>query len=134
MAFFYFCQKSEERGHAYSSGLLRSRSRPLNAFTLVEIMIAVVVVSVGVAATFSMFTFSHLQNALEQERSRAHQLICQKMEEVRQDLQTRITPGTQVTVWDNGTPDNNTDDTVGTIAVIVRDPKTGVQYAAGSIL
>ena len=107
--------------------------RPLRGFTLVEVMVATFIVAIGMTATLSMLMFSRLQNELEQERSRAYQIVTEEMEQVRHELFTRISGGKTTTVWDNGTTDTTTDDTIGTLAVIVRDPKTGAQLFAAPV-
>jgi hypothetical protein len=38
----------------------------------------------------------------------------------------------QKTIWDNGTPDDTSDDTLGDLEVIVKDLKTGATLAPGT--
>jgi Tfp pilus assembly protein PilV len=90
------------------------------AFTLVETMFAVFIVSITFTASMSLIGYIRMQSTLDQERARAHQIVVGEMERVRFELYTRVTGGDQITVWDNGTPDDNTDDTVGTLEVIMR--------------
>ena len=85
-------------------------------------MIAVVIVAIGMIASLQLLTFQHVINTLEQERARARQIVSEEMERLRHELYTRIEGGQSVTVWDNGTPDNTSDDTMGVLAVTVRDP------------
>jgi type II secretory pathway pseudopilin PulG len=99
---------------------LRRKARSAG-FTLVEAMIATAVVALGFTATVSLLTVTRVNNDLEQERARAHQIVLEEMERVRLELFTRISPGRETTVWDNGTPDDDTDDTVGTLTVLMRD-------------
>ena len=112
------------------SGLSLITSERQFAFTLIEAMVAVMITAIGMISALQLLTFSHVQNDLEQERSRAHQIVCEEMERLRHELYTRITGGTTVTIWDNGTPDDTTDDTVGTLEVIVRDTNGGALTAA----
>jgi prepilin-type N-terminal cleavage/methylation domain-containing protein len=98
-----------------------TKSRARRGFTLVEAAIGIVIVSIGAIATLTLLMFTRLHNAEQQERARAHQIVSQEMEQRHADLYTNLTPGTTVTIWDNGTPDDTTDDTVGTLFIYVRD-------------
>lgn len=93
--------------------------------SLIEVLIAVFIVSIGMLATLSLLTWCRIHNDLEQERARAHQVVSQEMEQVRHELFTRVTAGQTITIWNNGTPDDTTDDTQGTLEVVMRDPDTG---------
>jgi prepilin-type N-terminal cleavage/methylation domain-containing protein len=95
--------------------------RQRRGFTLIEAVITVLIVAMGCIGALSLIQFLRLQNVLAQERARAHQIVCEEMDRQRHELFPQITGGTTVTVWDNGTPDDPTDDTMGTIEVIVRD-------------
>lgn len=99
-------------------------------FTLVEAAVASVITLLGMIGGLSLMTFNVMQNDLEQERSRAHQIVVEELERVRHSLYTRIRSGSAVTIWDNGTPADPTDDTTGTIEVIVRDATGGALVAA----
>lgn len=90
-------------------------------FSLIESMIATAILSLGFLGTVSLITFARVQNDLEQERARAHQIVTEKLEEIQRDLYTFLTPGSEVTIWDNGTPDNSSDDTTGQLEVVARD-------------
>ena len=90
-------------------------------FSLIETMIAILIVTLGSISTISMLTATHIQNDMSQERARAHQMVSGEMERVRLELFPRANPGQQVTVWDNGTPDDESDDSVGTLEVVMRD-------------
>jgi hypothetical protein len=96
-------------------------------------MVAVVIVALVMTATLTLLIFSRIDNALEQERTRAHQVVTQEMERVAHELYTRVTGGRQVLVWDNGTPNDLTDDTMGTLEVIIRNPQTGAQLFAAPV-
>lgn len=102
-------------------------------FTLIEVLVAVLVVSVSFTAVMTLLIFDSVCNNFEQERIRAHQIVSEEMENVRRTLYTRLTSGRTVTVWDNGTPAITTDDTVGTLEVTVRDPKSGVQLTQAPV-
>lgn len=96
--------------------------------SLLEVLITVLVVAVSMISILTMMMQATAVSTLEQERARANQLVCQYMEEkVIFPPLPEISSGTQVTVWDNGTPNNPADDTVGTIKIIAYDMKTGVQ-------
>lgn len=88
-------------------------------------MIAMMIVMMGSIATISMLSAAQSENSIEQERARAHQIISEQMERVRFQLYSLVTAGQQVTVWDNGTPDDTADDTTGTLEVIIKDPESG---------
>jgi Tfp pilus assembly protein PilE len=101
------------------------RRRTRTGFTLVEAMITTMIVFIGMLAIISLVQWCQISNGMEQERARAHQIVSQEMEQVRLQLYTRVTAGTTVTVWDNGTPDDPDDDTIGELEVRMRDPDTG---------
>lgn len=98
-------------------------------FTLIEAMVTVLVITAASIGGIEMVVFVRTQNTLEQERSRANQIVCSEMERLRYELYTHITGGSTVTVWDNGTPDT-ADDTIGTLSVIVHDPDGNLLTAA----
>ncbi|MFW6255983.1 MAG: type II secretion system protein [Candidatus Sumerlaeota bacterium] len=99
--------------------------RHQSGFTLVECIIAVAICSILFLATLSALNFARVHNELEQERNRAHQIVCQYMEEERFRLFSWTQSESEQTIWDNGTPENTEDDTIGTLEVEVRDPETG---------
>jgi prepilin-type N-terminal cleavage/methylation domain-containing protein len=101
------------------------------AFTLIESMIAVVILSIGMICSLTLMSFTTLQNNLEQERARAHQVVTEQMERVRYSIYTQVTPGSTVTVWDNGTTDTS-DDTKGTLEIIARNP-AGTKLTAAPV-
>ena len=68
-------------------------------FTLIEALISVMIFTFSCIAGLTLMGFSQLQNMLEQERARAHQVVTQEMERVRHQLYTRITGGNTVTIW-----------------------------------
>lgn len=90
-------------------------------FTLAEAVIGIAVVTLGAISTISLLMFTRLHNAEEQERARAHQIVSERMERVRLELFAAVIPGEDLTVWDNGTPDDPTDDTQGTLSVTIFD-------------
>ena len=102
-------------------------------FSLVELLIAVAIAAFGILSTLSLLIFDQAQNDQEQQRARAHQIVCEEMERVRHELFSRVTSGTEVTVWDNGTPDDATDDTQGTMEVVISDPATGAELTAAPV-
>lgn len=99
-------------------------------FTIVETVIASAIAAFSIMATLSLLTFARLVNEIEQERARAHQIVCQKLEIERYQLFTWTQTGSEVTIWDNGTPDNETDDTKGLLEIVVTDPATGAVLLA----
>lgn len=101
-----------------------------SGFTIIESLIASLIVTIGLLATLSLLSWSRQHNAREQERARAHQIVSQELEQVRLELFSRLNPGQQISVWDNGTPDVSTDDTVGTLEIIMTDPDTGATLSA----
>lgn len=107
-----------------------TRQNTTKGFTLIESMIAMVIVSIGFIATMTSLTFARIQNDLEQERARAHQIVSEQLEQVRSNLYTYISSGQAVTVWDNGTPDDTTDDTTGLMIVRARDTAGNVIASA----
>lgn len=99
-------------------------------FTLIESVIAIVIVSLGAISTMSLLMNSRVHNHNEQERARAHQIVSEEMDRVRLELFSRITANETVTVWDNGTPDDTSDDVIGTLDVIIRDTDGNALAAA----
>lgn len=102
-------------------------------FTLVEAMIAMSIAALGATSTLTMLTMERVGNSMEQERSRAHQMVSEELERVRLELYPRITAASQVTVWDNGTPNDTSDDTLGTKEVVFKNPETGATLAAAPV-
>lgn len=95
------------------------------AFTLIECIFASAIASVSILATFSVLGFARMNNELEQQRSRAHQIVCQKLEIERYQLFTWTQTDSVQTIWDNGTLDDISDDITGQLRLTVKDPKTG---------
>lgn len=124
-------QPKEEQPHRVAELRRRGSIAPRNGqgFTLIEALIAMSILAFGFIATVTLITSTQVNNSMEQERARAHQIVSEEMEQVRHNLYTRITPGRQITVWDNGTPDDTLDDTTGNLTVTIRDP-SGVELAA----
>lgn len=108
--------------------MMTSKSRM--GLSLIEAMISVTILAIGMLGSMSLMSYTRHQNELEQERARAHQIITEEMEQLRLELYTRLSGGSQVTVWDNGTPDDVTDDTMGNLMVQIRDPYTNTDLAA----
>lgn len=114
--------------HRSTGGFIRAQW----AFTLIESLVTVLIVTAASIGGIEMAIFVRTQNTMEQERSRAHQVVCSEMERLRSSLYTHITGGSTVTIWDNGTPDDSSDDTIGTLDVIVRD-KAGTLLTAAPV-
>lgn len=104
--------------HARKNRLSNRRSR---GFSLIEVMIAVLVVSIGFVATVQLITTMYVFNKLEEERAQAHQILAHELEKMRLDLISRIRPSEVVTIWDGGTPDDPSDDLNGTLEITMRD-------------
>ncbi len=98
-------------------------------FTLVECLLALVLATLIFTATLSMLGFARSHNQVEQERCRAHQIVCQALETERFNLFPKTQSDSIVTVWDNGTPADPSDDTTGELDITVRDPATGTVLA-----
>lgn len=96
-----------------------------SGFTLIECMISVAVAALLFLTTLGLLSYARVNNQFEQERARAHQIVSERLEVERYRLFTWTVSQSQQTVWDNNTPDDSTDDTVGTLEVVVKDPKTG---------
>lgn len=97
----------------------------VGGFTLIECMIASVIAVVCFLGTIYLLMFARMHNEIEQERARAHQIVCQALELELYKLFTWTKSQSQKTIWDNGTPSNPNDDTIGTLEVIIKNPKTG---------
>jgi prepilin-type N-terminal cleavage/methylation domain-containing protein len=91
-------------------------------FSLVECLIASAIAALAIIATLSLILYVRMSNEIEQERTRAIQIICQRLDEETFHLFTWTKADSIVTIWDNGTPNDPNDDTKGTLEVIVRDP------------
>lgn len=104
--------------------------RSRDGFTIIEVLIAMSIAALSMLAILTTLQLTRINNSIEQERSRAHQIVSEQLERVRFQLYTMITAGTQITVWDNGTPDDATDDTQGTLEIRIIDPETGIALAA----
>ena len=99
-------------------------SKKTAGFTLVECLIASAIAAISFLATLYILAFARIHNEMEQERTRAHQIVCQKLEIERYQLFTWTHAQSEQTIWDNGTPDDTSDDTVGTLELIVKHPET----------
>lgn len=99
----------------------RSPKRLRGGFTLVEALIAIVIVTLASISTLSLLMFARMHNAQEQERARAHQIATERMDRLLHELFPTVVAGEDITVWDNGTPDDTSDDTQGVITVSLRD-------------
>jgi type II secretory pathway pseudopilin PulG len=100
--------------------MLYTRRTP-RAFTLIEATIAIVIVTLGSISTFSLMMFTRLHNEEEQERARAHQIASAYMERVKAELFSATAGFEDVQLWDNGTPEDPSDDTACNVAVTLRD-------------
>jgi prepilin-type N-terminal cleavage/methylation domain-containing protein len=98
-------------------------------FTLIECLLALVLATLIFTATLSALGFARAHNQVEQERCRAHQIVCQALETERFNLFPKPQSGSIVTVWDNGTPTDPADDTTGELDITVRNPATGATLA-----
>ncbi len=110
----------------------RYPSATRRAFSLIEALVTILIITAASIGGIEMAIFIRTQNTMEQERLRAHQIVCSEMERLRSNLYTHITGGSTVTVWDNGTPDDTSDDTIGILEVVVRD-KTGALLTAAPV-
>ena len=119
---FRFSQRSPARFSRRPRGFGRPlRARCRRGVTLLESIISLLIVALGFLSTTTLVVLSQTQNDLEQERSRASQIVSDRLERIQRDLYPFITPGSEITIWDNGTPDDDADDTLGTIEVVARD-------------
>lgn len=89
-------------------------------FTLVEALIAIVIVTAGSISTLTLLMATRAHSAQEQERARAHQIATERMERVLHELFPTVVSAEEITVWDNGTP-TPYDDTSGTISIALYD-------------
>ncbi|MFC1601708.1 prepilin-type N-terminal cleavage/methylation domain-containing protein [Candidatus Sumerlaeota bacterium] len=101
------------------------RNKRTAGFNLLEVMVAVAVLGICFLGTLSVLAFARLQNELEQQRTRAHQIVSQALEIEAYELFTYSSTVVETTIWDNGTPDDPSDDTMGWLVVIVSNPDTG---------
>lgn len=100
---------------------LPTSPRRRSGFSLVEALIAIVIVTAGSVSTLSLLMTTRSHNAHEQERARAHEIATERMERVLHELFPTVVAAEEITVWDNGTPDTPHDDTTGTISVLLYD-------------
>jgi type II secretory pathway pseudopilin PulG len=94
------------------------------AFTLIECVLAVGVCSVVALATLSGLSFARTKNELEQERTRAHQIVTQWLEVNRFQLFTWTSTEAPQVLWSNNSGAAQ-DDTNGTLEVVVTNPLDG---------
>jgi len=97
-----------------------SYTKRTRGFSLIEVMVAMSVVLLGSISTIGLITQSKVISYSERDRARAHQIVMKEMEKVRRQLFSQVAPATEVTLWDNKTPDDPTDDTVGTLEMHMR--------------
>ena len=99
--------------------------RNWKGFTLLEAVIASAIATFATLTILYLLAFLQLHNELEQETNRAFQIVTQAMDLQRYQLFSWAQSYTVQTIWDNGTPTDPKDDTVGQLEIIVKDPKTG---------
>ena len=109
------------------------QSRMQAAFTLIECMVAMAIASILFLATLSALSFARVTNEIEQQRCRAHQVVCQAMDQECAKLFTWTASNAMQTIWDNNTPDNPNDDTVGNLEVRVTDVATGTELTTTTV-
>lgn len=93
-------------------------------FTLIECVIAVAVCAILMLATISALIFARTKNEIEQERTRAHQIVTEWLEVNRFQLFTFTSTLAPQVIWGNNTT-STSDDTNGTLEVEVRNAATG---------
>ncbi|MBN1903090.1 type II secretion system protein [Candidatus Sumerlaeota bacterium] len=94
-------------------------------FTLIESLIAAVIATLSIISILFLLGFLRTHNELEQERNRAFQIVTQALDLEAYKLFSYTESRSVQTIWDKGTPTDASDDTIGYLEVIVRDPKTG---------
>jgi type II secretory pathway pseudopilin PulG len=94
------------------------------AFTLIECVFAMGICSVIALSTLSALSFAREKNELEQERTRAHQIVTQWLEVNRFNLFTWTSTQAPQVLWANSTA-TTSDDTNGTLEVVVTNPADG---------
>lgn len=92
---------------------------------MVESLIAASISTISIIAILYLLAFLRTHNELEQERNRAFQIVTQALDLETYKLFSWTESRKIQTIWDKGTPTDTSDDTVGSLEVIVRDPKTG---------
>ncbi|HBF33246.1 TPA: hypothetical protein DDW35_01655 [Candidatus Sumerlaeota bacterium] len=103
---------------------VRTYSAGRRAFTLIECVFALGICSVIAVATLSSLTFARAKNELEQERTRAHQIVTQWLEVNRFNLFTWTSTLSPQVLWGNNSSATG-DDTNGTLEVVVTNPLDG---------
>lgn len=99
----------------------RFKARRRRGFTLVEALISIVIITLMSITTLTLLMFTRMHNAHEQERARAHQIATERMDRILHELFPTVEAGEDITVWDNGTPDDTSDDTQGVVSVSLWD-------------
>jgi len=99
--------------------------KKMRGFTLIESLIASAIATLCILVILSLLGFLRMHNELEQERNRAFEIVCQALDLERHQLFSWTQSRTVQTIWDNGTPTDSSDDTLGNLEVIVKNPKTG---------
>ena len=107
-------------------------ARRQKGFTLIEVTFASGIAAIAFLSTISLLLYSKALNEREQERTRAHQIICEQLEVNSSDPASFLSSEAEQTIWDHGTPDDPADDTRGNLEVIVKDMKTGATLAPGT--
>lgn len=89
-------------------------------FSLIEVLVTMSIVMLGSVSTLGLITQSRIISYSERDRARAHQIVMQEMEKVRRQLFSHVAPAAEVTLWDNQTPEDRSDDTVGMLEITMR--------------
>lgn len=98
---------------------------PKRGFSFIEIVLTLALVGLCLVLSLSILFYIRQQSNLEEVRTHAYEIVNGEMELIRAKYFSDLKPETRtVTIWDRGTPDDDSDDLNGELEIILKD-KTG---------
>ncbi|MDD5428680.1 MAG: hypothetical protein PHI58_05540 [Candidatus Omnitrophica bacterium] len=107
--------------------LTKPDKRPAGAFTLTEVLVGIVLLTIVWLAAVNVIIVSRDAGSLARHKSQAVYLIQEKIENLRKKTFSSLANGTTtatVTLDTRGTPSTTTGDLTGTMTTVISTPNT----------
>jgi len=109
-------------------GARLGRNREQRGLTLMEVLVSLLISATMLVGIVSLLSFNFIYQNQQELRANAQDAILNEMEKIRHQFIWKVEPQT-IVVYDNRTPDNQTDDTDATLRVRVYN-RNGTELAA----